>query len=113
MFNLAPTFDTNAGLVYAQTGFDVIIDKKCWAITNSVENGFALDKVSTASSGDIYSCSGWRTPNMNDDLDVFPEYKTSYYFARGTSPFPLIGAKDYGQFSQVLLSKKTFLLENP
>lgn len=50
---------------------------------------------------------------MNDDIDVFPEYKNAYYFARGTSPFPLIGARDYGQFSQVLLSKKTFLLENP
>jgi hypothetical protein len=42
MFNLAESYNADSGIQYSQTGFDVIIDKKCWAIVNSRNNGFDI-----------------------------------------------------------------------
>lgn len=60
----------------------------------------------------LSDCTNWQNPQTNDVLGQFAEYKNAYYFARGTNPLPLIGARDYGNFSQVLLEKNV-LLENP
>jgi hypothetical protein len=113
MFPATNNFDYGSEIKFWQTGFDIVIDKKCWSLANSAAQGFDMNTIQDLTQGlTLADCTYWQNPKENDVLGQFAEYKTAYYFNRGSAPLPLLGARDYAQFSQVLLEKNV-LLENP
>lgn len=107
MFAESSSFDFQGQVKFWQTGFDHVVDKDCWSLANAAGQGLDLNTGLT-----MADCTHWINPLANDVSSQYPEFKTAYYFARGSNPLPLIGARDYGMFSQNVLEKEV-LLEKP
>jgi len=109
------TFDfADPSIKFTQTALDSIIDEDCYALENAAKNGFTAAELAGGNFNgktDVI-CKQWAAA-VNNPQAQFAEYPNAWYFARGPMPLPLIGARDYGEFSQVFFGKKQTLLQNP
>ena len=92
----------NSEFEVLRTGLQSIGDRDCEA--------FWLTGDATLDPG--YDCTGY-VGTVFDPLAQYPEIDGQYYFARGAGPLPLVGAADYGRFSEWVFGDKMRLLEYP